>query len=492
MLVVISDLHFVDGTSGNHNLPSAAFEKVFLSSIVSLAKKNKATELKLLLLGDIPDLIRSTQWFEEGMADRLWGENGLADIPQPQPGSKTEQRCLDILGRFPDSGNEKDVPEHSILRQNWRTFDFFRNFHKHVHDAMEKKIPVEMIYLIGNHDRPLNLYPAVRDEFRKIFGLTVTPETVDGDPDGEWWYKLAYQNDAYGVFARHGHQFDVFNYNGTDDWTREDHLQVPIGDIVATEIAVNLAYTLKSMQADHPEISDELVRAMQDADNVRPVGRLMEWFYSKMNEQDDDAIREALDETIDKVARNFLEIDFVRQWRNPDTLVDELLRTAASTPFKKVINFFMDHTDANDLLRFLLPFAERRLNQAGIDDFTRGAFDEEVWRQEESDIRYVLYGHTHTPLIKPLDRVNGRDVLYLNTGTWRERLTRTVSLDKTADFVGLKQLTYLVFYNEDEDKKGKELGTIGFDSWTGHQQKQYAKEQDKHAADLSPKEDAAE
>ncbi len=35
MLVVISDLHFVDGTSGNHNLPSKAFEQVFLSSIVA-------------------------------------------------------------------------------------------------------------------------------------------------------------------------------------------------------------------------------------------------------------------------------------------------------------------------------------------------------------------------------------------------------------------------------------------------------------------------
>jgi len=48
-------------------------------------------------------------------------------------------------------------------------------------------------------------------------------------------------------------------------------------------------------------------------------------------------------------------------------------------------------------------------------------------------------------------------------------------------------LTYLVFYNEEEDKKDKEMGTIGFDSWTGNQQKQYAKSTDKGTSDIESK-----
>jgi hypothetical protein len=119
-----------------------------------------------------------------------------------------------------------------------------------------------------------------------------------------------------------------------------------------------------------------------------------------------------------------------------------------------------------------------------------GAFNEEVWKDEDSPIRYVLYGHTHEPLLKPLDSINGRDVIYINTGTWRERLHRTISLDETANFVGIKQLTYQVFYNEDEDKNNKEMGTIGFDSWTGHQQKQYAKSTDKETLDLAGKDNS--
>ncbi|MBK8984956.1 MAG: hypothetical protein IPM39_02565 [Chloroflexi bacterium] len=124
MLVVISDLHFVDATAGDHNLPAKAFEQVFISKIISLARKNKATEMKLLLLGDIPDLIRSEQWFEEAPEDRPWGANALRDIPNPRLGSRTERRCLDILGRFPDSDRRADVPKNSILYQNWATFEF--------------------------------------------------------------------------------------------------------------------------------------------------------------------------------------------------------------------------------------------------------------------------------------------------------------------------------------------------------------------------------
>ncbi|PID85866.1 MAG: hypothetical protein CSB13_05945 [Chloroflexi bacterium] len=482
MLVVISDLHFVDGTSGNHNLPPRAFESVFMSSIVGLAQKNKATELKLLLLGDIPDLIRSTQWFEEAPENRLWGENGLADVPHPQPNSVVEERCFKILGRFPESKKREDVPENTILYQNWDTFLFFRNFHKHLQKTAAEEygiadfsIPVEIIYVVGNHDRPINLYPALRDEFQKQLGLAVSPTTVDGDVDGEWWYKYEYLDEAYGVFARHGHQFDVYNYNGTEAYTREDHLQVPIGDVVATEIAVKLVVVLKSLQETYPEITDELVEAMQNVDNVRPLGRLMEWFYSKMREQDDERIREAMDKTIDTVIKTFFDIEFVQNWENPNTHVDELIRAASGKPFQKVLDFVLDYTDANRLIELLLPMLERDMQEGGLDDCMEGAYHEEVWREAGSQVHYVLYGHTHKPLLKPLDCVEGREVIYLNTGTWRERLQRTISLDKTANFVGLKQMTYLVFYNENEDKRNKKLGTIGFDSWTGSQQKQYAK-----------------
>ena len=487
MLVVISDLHFVDATAGEHNLPVGAFKKVFLSNIISLAKKNKATEVKLLLLGDIPDLIRSEQWFLEKEEDRPWGANGLRDIPNPRLGSRTERRCLDILGRFPASGKLADVPENTILHQNWETFEFFRNFQKTIQDELGRELPVQIIYVVGNHDRLINLYPSLRDELRTMLGLTVNTDTVQVLDGMEWWYPYEFQDDAYGVFTRHGNQFDPYNYNGGPAYTREDHLQVPIGDVVATEFAVNLPRTLRELQGDYPEVSDELVAALQDIDNVRPLGRMMEWLYSKMRLVNDPTILEALDKTLDKVVNHLFDLEFVQSWRNPNTHVDELLRLVSRTPFNDVIETLTKITDANKLIRLLLPTIERLSNESGLDNHTRGAFNESGWRQPDSETRYVLYGHTHMPVLRMLDVVNGREVIYLNTGTWRGRFYRTIALDKAADFIGLQQLTYMVFYNAEEDNKEKELGAIGFESWTGNQKKNYQKDAAKDAAFVTPK-----
>ena len=244
MIVVISDIHFVDGTAGEHNLPYSAFESVFLADIASRAKEKGAKEIKIVLLGDIIDLIRSTKWFEVSMEDRPWGSKGLQDIPVPRKQSVTEKQCLKILGKVGQKSlaqNEppNSLPKNTILYKNWRTFKLFRELRDHLFSHVDPDIPVKVIYIPGNHDRLCNLYPSIRDQFQKQLGLTVDSDTVDGDPAGTWWYKHFFLDEAYGVYARHGHQFDIWNFGGGNDYTRAGHLQVAIGDVFTTEFAVN-------------------------------------------------------------------------------------------------------------------------------------------------------------------------------------------------------------------------------------------------------------
>jgi hypothetical protein len=104
--------------------------------------------------------------------------------------------------------------------------------------------------------------------------------------------------------------------------------------------------------------------------------------------------------------------------------------------------------------------------------YVQAAFGEETWRRDKR-IRFVLYGHTHDPACHVLDGAGGREVFYLNTGTWRNRIQRTVGLDRGPDFAELKQMTYSVFYAADEDTGSKEAGTVSFDMWTGMKKKQY-------------------
>ena len=63
MLVFVSDLHFVDGTAGEHNVPTAAFE-IFLEDISWAANRliddgRNVEEIKIVFLGDICDLLRT-------------------------------------------------------------------------------------------------------------------------------------------------------------------------------------------------------------------------------------------------------------------------------------------------------------------------------------------------------------------------------------------------------------------------------------------------
>ena len=79
MLVFVSDLHFVDGTAGEHNLPSLAFE-YFFDDLAAIANKpsNDIKEIKLVFLGDIFDLLRTEKWFDYPADERPWGNNEQA------------------------------------------------------------------------------------------------------------------------------------------------------------------------------------------------------------------------------------------------------------------------------------------------------------------------------------------------------------------------------------------------------------------------------
>lgn len=476
MLVVISDLHFVDETAGEHNLPGDAFRNVFLPNVVALARERQATEIVLLFLGDIPDLVRTQQWFAEAVEDRPWGANGLQDVPNPRPGSRTAQRCLKILGQLPaDAADPAGADPRSILAKNWDTFAFFRQFKSIVTAALGRELPVSLVYLPGNHDRMVNLYPELRDELQRMMGLTVTPETVDGDPaSGEWWYRYDFLAADYGVYVRHGHQFDPYNYAGDVAFTRPGHLQVPIGDLVATEFATKLPYVLASLRDKYPAIDDRFIDSMKEGDNVRPISGLLEWFYYSMRQTGDPQLRLALDETFDQVITEFVALPFVQQWHSDRTRLDYWLRALSGGWLRWLPPLLLRLTSTEKVLRLALPFAGQVASSDSVvnedkDLYVRAAYDEPAWRQDPR-LRYLLYGHTHTPTLHVLSGSPGRDVLYLNTGTWRSRIFRSVSFADDVAFVKLQKATYVVFFNENEQQPGpaSRPGTASFDVWTGH------------------------
>ncbi|MBU1781892.1 hypothetical protein KKD87_00775, partial [bacterium] len=75
MLVLISDLHLTDGSSGE-TINCGAFEK-FTLCLEGMAEKAQANNVEVVFLGDILDLIRSDYWLKSKI--RPWSREEERD-----------------------------------------------------------------------------------------------------------------------------------------------------------------------------------------------------------------------------------------------------------------------------------------------------------------------------------------------------------------------------------------------------------------------------
>ena len=79
-------------------------------------------------------------------------------------------------------------------------------------------------------------------------------------------------------------------------------------------------------------------------------------------------------------------------------------------------------------------------------------------------LRFVAYGHTHSPLEAALSASEGRSDVYLNSGTFRQSVFRT---DDKLGFIGWERLTFLCFFAEDEVQRQDARSGPAFTTWTG-------------------------
>lgn len=439
MLIFISDLHFSDGTAGEHNIPSRAFD-YFFDDIVSIANKptNNIKEIKLVLLGDIFDLLRTENWFGYPPEERPWGHR--------EPAMEVHaQTIFDAVADHPE---------------NRRSLERLRHGLKRLGKECPLKYEPRLIYLPGNHDRLVNKYSSLRVKICECLGIR-----------REWHnpaqpFPHTHEDLAYGVFARHGHEFDGFNYEGEGDFTEEDYLRVPIGDPITTELLSRLPYELDLIleaRGFSPDLRRQVKDNFQALDEVRPLGAVIEWLLYRVKQQPEDIIhdiQEAVEEAIDAVVANFRRLSFVKnwyaahdQWSDP---VDEADLVQTFLLLLTKIKF--SH------LEKLMPLLEKvKAQEFFLKDHLLEAAPGE-YSQLDPRIRYVVYGHTHDALAAPLRSLPSAPTplerVYLNTGTWRTRHHRAYQDDS---FISWKNLTYVIFYREGE----REATAPVFETWTG-------------------------
>ena len=174
----------------------------------------------------------------------------------------------------PWGNNEAQIETHAntifdaIIKKNQDTFDLLKGDLK-----IEFGLPVEpeRIYIPGNHDRLCNKYQSLRD---KVCHWLKIP------PKGATPFEHYFENVDYGVFARHGHEYDKFNYEGSISYKHQDYMRVPIGDPITTELVAKLPWKIMNKEKIKKLPQNEqtaLKRNLQEIENVRPFSATIEW-----------------------------------------------------------------------------------------------------------------------------------------------------------------------------------------------------------------------
>ena len=433
MLVFISDLHFVDGSAGEHNLSHRAFE-YFFEDVAAIAAKssNKIKELKIVLLGDIFDLLRTTNWFSYPVAERPWGTDEHA----------IEVHALTLFDAITDH------PENS------QTFRLFRQGMADLQIKCSLATEPRLFYLPGNHDRLCNRYSSLRKKVCDCLGI---PPAWHNPAD---LFPHTYEDLAYGVFARHGHEYDKYNYEGGTAYTEGDYQRVPIGDPITTELVARLPYALATHLGAIPGLSpgdkQNIIRNFQEIENVRPLSAVIEWLLYQV--QQNRTLKEAIEEAVQEVVESFENLDFVKDWyARHDKWTDWRDEADKIQAFLFLLRHFkLDRTET------LWELAMKAKDYFVKDDLLAAAPQE--YLHLDSGVRYVVYGHTHDPLVSPVRSFPAAsdplEQVYLNTGTWRGRYYRCTQ-DKS--FIAWKNMTYVIFYQEGE----RDTPFPVFETWTG-------------------------
>ncbi len=426
MLVFISDLHFTDGTAGEHNVKTGAFDGV-LQDLAVHAKKARAEEVKIIFLGDIFDLIRTEKWFDFDEDERPWGSNE----------SKIELNAESIL--------------NDIISKNQSTFDIFKS--ERLGEKYGFDAELERIYIPGNHDRLCNRYESLRAIVRKNLGIK------NKKPDELFDY--CYLDPKYNVLARHGNEFDDYNYEGGKDYESfEAHTRVPLGDPITTELVAKLPWAIKKrlLEENIPGVNvDRIYMNLQEIENVRPLEATIIWLFHQVQiyRNIDEKLKKIVSEVINEVIKEFENLKFVRNWYEVHDKFSPL-----DSADKVQLVLWMLKRLRFDFIDEALSLIDRiKKLSIGKDNHVEAAIREKPFPNVPQF--HVVYGHTHEPKQVPLQIINNTKHIYLNTGTWRARHR---CCQNGYGFITWKDLTYVIIYNKDESP----LKYPSFETWSGN------------------------
>ncbi|MCW3079402.1 hypothetical protein [Segetibacter sp.] len=461
MLVIISDLHLTDGSSGEI-ISDSAF-RLFKNRISDMAydaswrcdKDNREyykpiEQLDIILLGDILDMIRSEQWNEALDTLMPWTKERQDDFFENV--EKIGSAVLDFNAA--SFSILKGLSEGDLLipKEMASASEDEKAIKKIKYKATDEKVSirVNIYYMIGNHDW---FFYIKDDRINSIRNKVIDALGLANEKNKPFPY--AYNDskavqeiqEAHRVFAEHGDRFDKSNY-------QPPHRDASsVGDVVVIKMLNEIPKKIEEYIRKSPKSAGTekeitiFIKQLREIDNLRPYSLAPAWITQVLKETklDSDVVNKAISEALESVIEGFCHNEIISEnyWLS---LKMKLAGMVA------------------DLFSI-----ESLGNVIGHLGFSRDQFESykqhaiEISKDEEKD--FFVMGHTHYAEVVPMNSYmdnnkEKRSKIYLNTGTWR-----SVHFQGQADkdsFVSYKTMSIAGFFLPDE-RKGR-----AFEFWTGY------------------------
>ena len=465
MLVIASDIHLTDGSTGLR-MPVGAF-RLFRQRLEDMAydasKRDETTyqpieEFDLLLLGDIFDLLRTTQWNNEQKGEagfsRPWDKpthpnfvkkvNDIVDAILAQNAD-----ALQVLRELAEGTAISLPPANSLGQVDRRVSRDHRS-------KLRLPIKVNIHYMCGNHDwifhLPGNDFDQVRKKVVQKMGLSNPITPFPHQPEDS--ARIAEILQRHSVYARHGDVHDPSNYvekQGRDYSSLGDALLMEVfnpfpklvEDNFKTQLPPGFYADLKEMGSIRPS----LMTPVWVADSLRR-NLVIDPYQKTINAIWKDLVND------------FLKLDFLKE------LDDDLFGPvdALRLLLKALAKISLDKLDDLALAAEKIVNLHAAISGGGELGFDKHATKDEAYKSGEA--RFIVYGHTQGFKLRPLRTYTKNnlsiDQVYLNSGTWHP-LHEVGSLkSKQQNFFMYKTMSFLSFYQGSE-RKGR-----AFESWIGN------------------------
>lgn len=444
MLVIISDLHLTDGTSGATISP-AAFS-IFAERLRDLAmnaswradgRYRPVERIDLLLLGDVLDVIRSTRW--NSVRVRPWD-----DVRGNEMAETVGLITADILER----NDESLQVLRALTRDEAIRLPVASVAGQPALRGETLGVPVAVHYLLGNHDWFFHLPGPMYDRIRQMIVQCMGLAHVGHGPfahDPEESEQIAAVLRAHRVWARHGDIYDPFNFEG-------DRNASSLGDALVIELVNRFTADIERTLGE--ELPAAALAGLREVDNIRPLLLAPVWIDGLLERTCAfPAQRKLVKQVWDRLADEFLQLNFVRQrdsW-NPADLVDGLQQALM---FSRQVSLAWASRIIEWLHGLACPTGE---------SYYRHALSEREFRNRGA--RHIVYGHTHHEESVPLDTcytdAGALDQWYFNAGTWRRVYRPTRLAPHEHEFIAADVMTYLAFFQGDE-RTGRP-----YETWSG-------------------------